>query len=84
MQEINEPISVIFIYNSKKRYAKPYKINWKEKDYIVEEVCIHYFQEKKGIFHHIYVIKSGNTIMEIIMNSRTLFWEIERIGDLLQ
>jgi hypothetical protein len=82
MQDIQEAISVIFVYNAKKRYAKPHSIKWRERNYKVEEICMHYFQEKDGTFWHTYVVQSGSTVMQVAMNARTLFWELEKVGSI--
>lgn len=81
MNEIHEPVSVILIYDCKKKKATPYKIKWRNRDYLVEEVCMHQIHNKEGIPHHNYSVRCGNTTLAISMNTQTLAWELEALSD---
>jgi hypothetical protein len=80
MENLHEPISVISVFDAKKRSFKPLKIKWNNREYIITEITSHLTDKVKGILHHTWTIMCGDTFMEIHLNTQNLFWTIERVG----
>lgn len=80
VENLHEPISVIAVFDAKKRIFKPIKIKWNNREYTITEITSHMTDKVKGILHHTWTLSCNGTFMEIHLNTQNLFWTIERIG----
>lgn len=78
-ESLDEPISVICSYNAKTRHVQPYKLSWKNKEYILGKVDFyHKTKIGKTVLHHFSMSDVGSQIyFKIACNADTLHWTIE-------
>ena len=78
-ESLNEPVSVIFCYDSKKQKSYPYQLSWQNQEYRLGKVDF-YHKTKHGfeIIHHYSVAdKSGVCYFKLALNGTTLQWVLE-------
>lgn len=82
-QRINEAVSVNFVYNSQTQELSPRFIKWKEKLYQVSKVGLHHKFKRGNTLFHVFSVASKNVFLRLILNTDTLHWNLEEIGDSL-
>jgi hypothetical protein len=53
-EKINEEVSVVMYYNSRRKVAKPHLMSWQGKDYILGKVDYHHQVTEGRTLRHIY------------------------------
>jgi hypothetical protein len=80
-EDIHEPASVLSVFDADRRSARPIRIKWRNRVYPVREIGMHYTKVVGGVLHHIYSIVSGSTLLVLHLNTKTLFWTVEKVVD---
>ncbi len=82
-EKINEEITVVSYYNSKKKQTVPYKLNWQNKDFLLGEVDFsHTYMEGQERQHIFELTDIDNTLhFRLRLNSLNLHWTLEAIHD---
>ncbi len=81
IQKIKAPITVISIFNHQKRSVIPAVLKWDGKIYKIKKVGFHHsFRQGRTLFHT-FSVSSNDTFFKIVLNTDTLFWELEEISD---
>jgi hypothetical protein len=79
LEEINEPISVIALYET--GGVRPYRLKWRDRVYHVT-VVLHRWRERVGHRHRFHLTINTNmaTWMELTIDSEDLSWRLVRTG----
>ena len=82
-QSINEEISVVMYYSSRKKLALPHLINWQNRDYQVGSIGYHHTVMDGRVLHHIFelVDKEQTLWFRLNFNTDNLHWKLETISD---
>jgi hypothetical protein len=78
-QALNEPISVITIYNSDKQTVMPYKVKWHGRDYKITKLGYHHKVRVGRTLIHIFSICTETTAFKLQLDTDTLHWIVEEI-----
>ena len=83
MEKINEEVSVVMYYSSKKRLALPRLINWQNKDYAVGKIGYHHTVRDGATLHHIFeLVDTAETLwFRLNLNTDNLHWLLEAVSD---
>lgn len=81
IQKIKSPLSVITTFDHKKRVVNPNIIKWDGKIYKIKKVGLHHTYKKGRTLFHAFSVNSDQLFFKIILNTETLFWELEEISD---
>jgi hypothetical protein len=85
MNHVHEVAKVIALFDitlkGKENGVFPMKINWKNREYKVSELNLHYTRLIDGAINHIFNIVAGGAVMELHFNTKTLVWTVEQIQD---
>lgn len=76
---INEPISVITVYNSDKQSVMPYKLSWHGRDYKITKLGYHHRIRVGRTLLHIFSVCTENTAFKLQLNTDTLHWLLEEV-----
>ena len=82
-EKINEEVSVVMYYSSKKKLAVPYLLNWQNKDYTLGKVDYYHSYMEGRDKQHIFelVDKDSSLWFRLRLNSANLHWTLEAIHD---
>jgi hypothetical protein len=82
-EKINEEVSVIMSYSSKKREAMPRLLSWQNREYHIEKIDYQHTVKDGTIIHHIYEFtdKQGQLWFRLNLDSSNLHWKLEAISD---
>lgn len=78
-EDINEPVSVITIFDASKGKTIPTKVKWKNRTYIITETGFHHIKKKGETIHHLYSVISVDLFLLLDLNTDTLEWELVSI-----
>lgn len=78
-ESLNEPVSVVWYYDAKKRHMQPLRINWNGLDYDLGPVDFwHCTWSGKHQIHHFSIAdKSGQAYFKLALNTDNLQWTLE-------
>ncbi len=78
-ESLNEPISVVFYYDSNKRHLKPHVINWHGQDYKLGPIDFHHTTKVgNDLIHHFSMAAAdGSAYFKISLHTRNLNWHLE-------
>jgi len=82
-EPINERVSVVSIYSSRKHYFAPYTISWQNKDYRIGEIGFHHQIKEGDILHHIFECVDNQKSLWFRLNfdTKKLTWTLEVVSD---
>jgi len=82
-EKINEEVSVVMYYSSKKRLATPHLVSWQNKDYLVGKIGYHHTVKEGATLHHIFelVDKEGTLWFRLNLDTSNLHWMLEAVSD---
>jgi hypothetical protein len=80
---INQEVSVVSFYNSRKQQAQPYVISWNNKDFTVGKIGYHHKIYDGKVCHHIFeLVNSEETVwFRLNYNTDNLHWLLEEVSD---
>lgn len=85
MNHLHEIVKVVALFNpdikGKVQGMLPVKFNWRNRDYPVSEINLHYTELIEGVFNHIFLVLAGGSRIELHFNTKTLIWTLEQIED---
>ena len=80
-ENIDEPISVIAIFGKDYKKVRPFKMEWKDKEYLITKVgYVHKYKEGQ-IMWHVFSATDGTNFFELKYNSEGLHWMLGRVSD---
>lgn len=82
-EKINEKVSVVSYYSSKKGRFLPYQIYWQNRDYVVGELGMAHKYQNGDTWHHIFEVvdKEETLSFRLNFNTKDLTWTLEVISD---
>ena len=78
-ESLDEPVSVVTLYNAKLQRFQPYRLTWQNQDYILGKVDYHH-KTKNGnkLIHHFSLCDQKETMyFKLALDTETLHWVIE-------
>jgi hypothetical protein len=79
--KLKAPISVISIYNHKKKLFWPAKIIWEGQEQKISKMGYHHTQYVGKDLVHTYSVMAQQQYFKINFNTKNLSWEVEEIND---
>ncbi|MBX4201356.1 hypothetical protein KW803_00470 [Candidatus Saccharibacteria bacterium] len=82
-EKINEKVSVVSYYSSKRHKFLPYQIHWKNHDYTIGELGMAHKYKNGDTWHHIFEVtdKEQTLSFRLNFNTQELSWMLEVISD---
>lgn len=82
-EKINEKVSVVSYYSSKRGKTLPYVIHWQNRDYKVGELGMAHKYKNGDTWHHIFeVVDTDQDIsFRLNLNTKELSWMLEVVSD---
>lgn len=81
IQQLSEPISVIFSYNHKRARSSPKSIKWKGRVYPVLKIGLHHTYRNGAVLYHTFSFSSNGLFFRIDLDTETLRWTLKEISD---
>ncbi len=80
--KISEPVSVLCSSSATPAFVVPRTVIWKNREYTVKKLGLHHvFRDGKTLFH-VFSVMTETIFMRLVLNTDTLFWKLEEIGDI--
>ncbi len=82
-QKLNEKVSIVSYYSSKKGKFVPYLMHWQNRDYSLEmDGLVHRYKDG-DTWYHVYEIinKENDLAFRLLFNSKELNWTLEVVSD---
>lgn len=78
-ESLDEPVSVVWYYNSKTKHMQPYMLSWNNQDYHLGKIDFwHKTWNGKYQIHHFSIAdKTGSAYFKLALNTNNLQWTIE-------
>lgn len=82
-EKIDEEVSVVMYYSSRRRLAVPHLIHWQNKDYSVGKIGYHHTVRDGQTLHHIFEIvdKENSLAFRLNLDTSNLHWRLEAVSD---
>lgn len=81
IEKINEPITVSFTFDSKKRSVRPRVLIWGNKIHAVKKIGLHHKFKKGRTLYHVFSVSSNTMFFRLVLNTENLHWKVEEISD---
>lgn len=78
-ESLNEPVSVVWYYDSKRRHMQPYMLNWNNQEYRLGKIDFwHKTWSGKHQIHHFSIAdRDGQAYFKLAFNTDNLQWTLE-------
>ncbi len=87
-ESLNEPVSVIFYYDSSKRHMQPYQATWRGRDYRLGKVDFWHKTRKGDVLTHHFSLadKAATVYFKLALDATSLNWTVEEFmtGDKME
>ncbi|OGM25009.1 hypothetical protein A3D00_04205 [Candidatus Woesebacteria bacterium RIFCSPHIGHO2_02_FULL_38_9] len=80
-QKISEEVSVILVYDHKKRTVFPKEVVWNNRSYLITKLGLHHTYRKGRTLYHIFSVVADTLFLRLKLDSETLHWKLEEISD---
>jgi hypothetical protein len=81
IQDIKAPVTTYLYYDHKRNKVYPVLIRWDGVDYKIQNVGMHYTYRNGKTLFHVYTASSSELSFKLVLNTDTLFWNVEQISD---
>lgn len=81
LEKINEPISVVSLYNRNGAVVLPAKVKWNGKVYRITKVGFHHKMKIGQTLQHIFSVTDGAMFFRLRLDTDTLHWFLEEVSD---
>jgi hypothetical protein len=78
---INNPVSVSLNYDSKTQRVCPSEIIWHGREYQITKLGLHHTFCEGRTLYHVFSVAAGTLFFRLVLNSETLHWKLEQVGD---
>lgn len=78
---LSAPVSVTLHYDHHFRQAKPVSVRWDGRDYPLVQLGYHHSYREGRTLIHIFSVASANLFFRLKLNTDTLHWLLEGVGD---
>lgn len=78
-ESLNEPVSVVWYYDAKRRHMRPYMLNWNNQEYQLGKIDFwHKTWSGKHQIHHFSIAdKAAQVYFKLALNTNNLQWTLE-------
>jgi len=80
-QRLSEPVSVELVFNHKTKQVLPRRLFWNGRLYPIERVGLHHTYRTGRALFHVFSLVGGELCFRLVLNTETLFWQLEEISD---
>ena len=82
-EPINERVSVVAVYSSRKNHFAPYTISWQNQEYRIGEIGFRHHVKVGDVLHHIFECTDNKKTLSFRLNFDTnkLIWILEVVSD---
>jgi hypothetical protein len=78
IQEINEPVAVIALYD--KGVIRPYRVKWRNRVYHVTNLVSHWKEKVGGEWHIHLSVETKEATMELVIDPSDVSWRLARVN----
>lgn len=78
-ESLDEPVSLVWYYNSKTRHMQPHVLSWNNEDYRLGKIDFwHKTRSGDTLIHHFSIADTaGQAYFKLALNTETLQWTLE-------
>ena len=78
-ESLDEPVSVVWYYDAKRRAMRPHTLNWNNQDYRLGKIDFwHQTRSGRTLIHHFSISDvDGRAYFKLALNTDNLQWTIE-------
>ena len=80
-EKVDKIVSVESKFWGDKKKLSVNKINWNNRDYLIEKLGMYYKQKKGQKLYHIFFVSGGGRGFKLILEADSLIWKLEEISD---
>lgn len=81
LTHIGEKVSVNFKYNHLTGKSYPKEIVWRNKEYLIDKLGLHYTLFKGETLFHIFSVTTDHYYFRLVLNTKNLMWTLEEVAD---
>lgn len=81
IEKVDVPVTVAVIFDHNKRCLIPKWVRWKEKNHPIVKVGLHHQYREGRVLMHVFSVVGEKIFFRLVLNSETLLWKLEEIGD---
>ncbi len=81
LEQLNERITVLAVYDSVQAKVMPRKFKWQGRTVVVKEVGYYHRRRLGRMTEHVFDVTDGGTAYRLVCNGDTLLWMLEEISD---
>lgn len=81
IQKVDLPITVVSVFDHKKRSAIPAKLIYEGREHKIEKVGMHHTYRDGRILFHVFSVNSSSMFFRLVLNTETLGWKLEEVAD---
>jgi hypothetical protein len=81
IQKLQAPISLLSLFNHKKRSFEPLLVVWEKRKYKVLKVGYHHKVREGDTLFHIFSLICENMFFRLKLDTDSLLWTLEEISD---
>lgn len=81
LEQLNEKVSIITVYNKDKASVVPYKMKWKNNEIVFNEVTYHHLVRQGRLIIHVFHVTDGTMDYRLHLHTDTLHWKLIEVSD---
>jgi len=79
--KVKAPVSVISLYDHKKRHFRPSMVIWEGRLHKIVKIGYHHTFHSGKTLLHVFSAVSETVFFKLVFNTDSLSWEVEEISD---
>lgn len=81
IEKVSVSVTVAAIFDHEKKCLIPKWVRWKEVSYPIMKVGLHHWYREGRVLMHVFSVVGKRVFFRLVLNSETLLWKLEEIGD---
>lgn len=81
IHKVNDPVSVKLICDHKRKLVYPQEILWEGHKHIIKKIGLRHSSRVGKVLYHVYSVASDTLFFRLVLDTETLFWQLEEISD---
>ena len=81
IQKLDIPVSVVCLFDHKKRVFAPKKVLFEGREYLIEKIGFNHTFRNGRVLNHVFSVVSGSMFFRLEFNSENLNWRLTQIAD---
>lgn len=78
---VNEPVSVLMVFDKLKNSVMPKKIKWRGREYLITKLGYHHKIKIGNTLMHIFSVCTDSVAFKLQLNTDNLHWILEEVYD---